>query len=920
MTDPSPPPPCPSTTTPASSPLPSPRKGLTSSNQQSGSPSSSVGTDSKSVTPRSFTRRNSKQYPRGSITALNKSPGLGPSLDASTGDSSHTENALPINSLHTHKETKKSTTSSRKEDNINGNPHGIVPDPQNPNHRYSLPRPLPASKCPLLCVFYAEFDIVVGPMVCFQSPSKFMFFDINVGPNEINQSIEETFQHVMQSIPNPNVKNDNNSSNLNNATESIDQNEYWNWTDSLELRNSSGTKNNETDLSSQSTVPTSGKPSHRRKHTDGISAEQIDAAVSISSKGNSLHEDSTVDSETLQNSIFAATSEYIITGNELANQTITVSTHGMHILSRPMIISDMKRYERNSLLFSVGFVLRRSIDPRPYWPVLSNLSSTFRSMEVESEFLSHQRTRPMIQTVLEDVLVSLNSKQRDCHLLLNEANLLNLQLFQPPHPATPSVPDYAVPILLRPEWQLQMYDWDLTINWILPHIDGCKHVKQIAESSEVDMELVRSCLRVLRHHGVLSYVDVFRYCNVYECTPLAVKLFSPVINGDVSKKGWKMVDEAFWYSAKRKVIRQAPTRIYHSGNSPSSFSTSPLMNSLMARRRSQPTDDDFKPRSFPSRARGVSIVEEPSSDEDVPSCTSSPKRASSFGSAPKPTDAAKIEMNSFKRDALIMKKCLAGLYCACTRDNSFGDMLLSKISCCSNGTKIDNNEKHDVSLNSLDATMAPVYETYDLEEEQGVVPINVEAVKVRDAQGEDAVDIEWNKAFHFDHRRVISFGVTHGLIKRIHQYPLAYETQIADACDAEDAPVLDRKSSTSHDYDAVDSSQLEFSAEFFDRTSSEVALHAIGEADPITDENASAITPTLSHSSLQITEVDTGSVGPISEKSSLISLAERVALAMDGTRCDDELSCMFESPIEDLIEMVKNSGRWNVISVFSPEK
>ena len=162
-----------------------------------------------------------------------------------------------------------------------------------------------------------------------------------------------------------------------------------------------------------------------------------------SSKGTAsnptTHEgdNSTIDTELLANSIFAATSEYIITGNELANQTITVSTHGMHILSRPMIIKNTQRYERNSHLFAVGFVLRRNIDPRPFWPVLSNLSFTLRDMEVESEFLSNQRTRPQIQYLLEDILLSLNTKQRDCHLLLDDANLLNLCLFRPPPPPIP---------------------------------------------------------------------------------------------------------------------------------------------------------------------------------------------------------------------------------------------------------------------------------------------------------------------------------------------------------------------------------------------------------------------------------------------------------------------------------------------------
>ena len=181
-----------------------------------------------------------------------------------------------------------------------------------------------------------------------------------------------------------------------------------------------------------------------------------------------------------------------------------------------------------------------------------------------------------------------------------------------------------MPILL-PEWQLQLYDWDLTINWILPHIDGCKYVKQIAESSEVDMELVRSCLRVLKHHGVLSYVDIFRYGNVYECTPSAMQLLS-----EDSKERRRILDEGFWYAAKRGFVRQAPNKVYHemlaltnggNGNSPGSFSTSPLMSSVIGRRYN--SNEDHEPRSFNSHSR---IAEESASDEGNQSSNpSSPK-------------------------------------------------------------------------------------------------------------------------------------------------------------------------------------------------------------------------------------------------------------------------------------------------------
>eukprot|EP00956_Cyclotella_meneghiniana_P021420 scaffold39038_cov78-Cyclotella_meneghiniana.AAC.5 len=638
-----------------------------------------------------------------------------------------------------------------------------------------------------------------------------MFFDINVGQNEINQSLEESFQSI---LTNSNLDEDNNQSSIDvtqrrsNITDTIDINDYWNWTTDEEVGNSTE--------STQSTLPTSGHKSHRRKNT-GTSIEHHPTAATTT--GASLHEDSTVDSETLANSIFTACSEYIITGNELADQTITVSTRGMHILSRPMIISDTKRYERNSLLFSVGFVLRRNIDPSPWWPVLSNLSRTFRAMEVESEFLSNERTRPMIQTVLEDVLVSLNSKQIDCHLLLDDANLLNLQLFQPPPPPAPPVPDYAVPILLLPEWQLQLYDWDLTINWILPHIDGCKYVKQIAESSEVDME----------------------YGNVYECTPSAMQLLS-----EDSKERRRILDEGFWYAAKRGFVRQAPSKVYHemlaltnggNGNSPGSFSTSPLMSSVIGRRSN--SNEDHEPRSFNSHSR---IAEESTSDEGNQSSNpSSPK-------AMNPTN----QRNSFLRDSEMMKKIIVEFF------------------------EMEQGNSHSTS-------------------EQPEGP---------HSSTNDVIDIDWSKAFNFDYRRMITFGVAHKLIRRVHQYPLACEVRNFTLHKKEEEHTQ-RTSSLSQDYDAS-TSQLEFSAKLFDEHYQHI------------DDAVSAVTPTLSHSSLHVNDVERESPRP-EYKKPFLSFFEQVALSMDGTRCDDELSCMFETPIEDLIEALKKTGRWNVIFVFSPD-
>ncbi len=64
-------------------------------------------------------------------------------------------------------------------------------------------------------------------------------------------------------------------------------------------------------------------------------------AVSAPRGGNNA----TIEAKLPQNSIFAATLEYIITRNDLTNCTIMLSTRGMYILSQPRIIKDTRRYE-----------------------------------------------------------------------------------------------------------------------------------------------------------------------------------------------------------------------------------------------------------------------------------------------------------------------------------------------------------------------------------------------------------------------------------------------------------------------------------------------------------------------------------------------------------------------------------------------
>jgi len=864
------------------------------------------------------------------------------------------------------------------------------------NRKQLLPRPAPPSKCPLLCVFYAEFDIVVGPKVCFSSPSKFMNLDVSVtnndggggfggevGANEVNAALEEAFSSVLpkwnatntvgvkggvekgngpgDSANHPAGKKGQWEEGTQSLTYSMDEEEkqyYWDWSNT----NSATTIRNP-QQSDSNFMPESRSPS--------ITSSK----GHISNQNSNMHEGdhSTIDTDmAFQNSVFSATSEYIITGNELANQTITVSTHGMHILSRPTIICNERRYERNSLLFALGFVLRRNIDPRPYWPLLSNLSSTFRHMEVESEFLTNPTSRPRIQIVLEDILISLNSKQKDCHLLLDDANLLNLQLFKPPPPPTPPVPDYSVPLLLRPEWQLQMYDWDLTINWIVPHVDGVKNVEQIAHSSEVDMEMVRACLRVLRHHGVLAHVDVFRYSNVYECTPRAMDLLSaatmdgtdtqPAKNGGRAEE--KLLDSAFLYAAKAKYLQRmqitrgrfysstsesslnyhhlssTPLNNHHKYNNLSSIhgldlslhSANPLTSLVNETIRVRSLDHEMysQPRSFPSRTNNHGVSE------------MSPRNR---------RDGVELNL-SVHKELASMKLALARIFSSCTRKQTFGEVLVTKISESETNASVDDSpdSNDESSSDGHEKNMlSPLREGTESSVGSPSASPTFEHPKHPKPSGTHH-HIDWKKAFHcFDHRRLVTFGVLHGLIKRVHRFPLAYEVrQGSENSDEELSPDGGIDHTTSYgDDDILDDMSADFLNGMLDMVESPILSsnhHVLGTQSlqepettslpTVMDGNASVVlSPSLSLSPSIWARGGGGNIPPpplvdtehitsrLSQHKQQLHarklLLEKIACSMDGTRCDDELSCMFQMPIEDLVEKVKGTGRWDVISVFS---
>lgn len=383
-------------------------------------------------------------------------------------------------------------------------------------------KPKAPSDCPLFCCFFAEFDIKKGPVIRHQCPKNFMEQDINtITTSDIHEILAKTFVELDKGTGN--TTSDSLTERKNGANRDYD----------------SGKGGDET-----RDVRESSKNVTEVKNSETMTTQELELDVVELDEIGRIHDGG--------QSIFESTSEYIITGSELTGKVITLSTHDIHVMTRPTEISD-ERYERNALLFSVGFVLRRAADPRPFRPLISKVAMTLRSMEMESGILSAPTKSNKIQSLLEKILISMNSPRLECNLLLDKFTALNLKLFHLPKPQAAPVHEYQVPVLLRRDLQLQLFEWDLAINWVILHIDGISNARQISVKAEVDLEMVLACLRVLKHHGVVHVVDMFMYTNRYEFTEKATAM--------LAGKEDRLLQEAVAFCMKRPTM-QAPSAQY----------------------------------------------------------------------------------------------------------------------------------------------------------------------------------------------------------------------------------------------------------------------------------------------------------------------------------------------------------------------
>ena len=233
---------------------------------------------------------------------------------------------------------------------------------------------------------------------------------------------------------------------------------------------------------------------------------------------------------------FDAIAEYLIPKPQLCNKlSVLRGFHGRTVLCWPVCL-EATRYERNALLFALGFVHGDdSADDSAdfcerYGNVLNKACGHLAALELESSLISDATREGDLAHLLPQVLRGLRERGV-CSVRADAANTIHLRLPPPRRSSNPAPTDTAastassrvdegmVPVFIAPYDLDAARRWDLSLQKLLPWIDGTRTVASIASHARADLSLVTQGLKALSAAGWVRLLDGFDLKHSYACTP-----------------------------------------------------------------------------------------------------------------------------------------------------------------------------------------------------------------------------------------------------------------------------------------------------------------------------------------------------------------------------------------------------------------
>ena len=222
---------------------------------------------------------------------------------------------------------------------------------------------------------------------------------------------------------------------------------------------------------------------------------------------------------------FDVVSEFLIPKPVLCGQLIVLRSSRV-TLCWPVCLEDA-RYERNALIFALGFVHAGTPDADfcdRYGMVLRKACAHLAVLETESSLISDATREGDLAQLLSHTLRGLR-EHGACAVPADAGNTIQLQL--PPrrrHPNVGPVSEHLVPVMVATCPHDIVRRWDLTLQKLLRWIDGTRTAAEIACDAQVDLALVTAGMGHLQVCGWIRLLDMYDERDRYACLPRLHKL------------------------------------------------------------------------------------------------------------------------------------------------------------------------------------------------------------------------------------------------------------------------------------------------------------------------------------------------------------------------------------------------------------
>ncbi|CRG90328.1 Nitrogen permease regulator 2 homolog [Talaromyces islandicus] len=215
---------------------------------------------------------------------------------------------------------------------------------------------------------------------------------------------------------------------------------------------------------------------------------------------------------------FSDISFFVIPRQELCGNLLQVCIGGYRILGYPICMKS-PCYDRNEFIFNFCLVVAEDEDFSKYTSIVQKLADLMHGLEEQSGFLSRDHSKSgqgKLYSLCETLMEDLNNYS-ECMIPIDELNTLNFKLF-PVYPAPSHVKAYDVPLFTVRFETFMDENWDLTLQNIIPYINGVNSVRIISILADVEISLAYKAIRHLLYYGCVVLLDIFSFSAIYAPT------------------------------------------------------------------------------------------------------------------------------------------------------------------------------------------------------------------------------------------------------------------------------------------------------------------------------------------------------------------------------------------------------------------